>query len=422
MKKILLVLFALMLTVGAFAQKAKKSTAKKDLVKAEQLVNAGINDLKANPPVYDKFYEAWTLLENCMQDSLTNEEVNTWMLAGRCQVFFMNKMINERSSNNGQFKDVNAFFDNQEKLVTYFCKVDELTKRPPVFGKGRPKFINPEEVKKNHTLALQNAKSPRDNLLIAGNMLMEKDPALARHYLDIYFKTVNEPLFAELNLAETDSMLPEANLFYAMSLMKEAKVADDTLKAITYLEKAIPSKKNGQAVLVQLMQIYHAKGDMTNWAKYCQMGVDNYPTEPAFLVNFLNHQMAEQNWSEALKYSDLLIERFPDKDYGYYQKGAVYYQQKEYVKALEAFRKTVEVAPESVDAWAGIGNSAWMLAQNNASDKALSKKYYTEAIEGYEKAHEIAPDRSDVWGYPLYAIYNNSGNVAKAKQYQKYGK
>lgn len=422
MKKILLVSLALLLSTGAFAQKAKKSTAKKDLTKAEQLVNAGINDLKANPPSYDKFYQAWELLQGCMEDSLTLGEVNTWMLAGRCQVFFMNKMLNERTANNNQFKDINAFFDNQEKIVTYFCKVDALSKQPPTFGKGRPKFINPEDAKKNHTLALQNAKSPRDNLLIAGNMLMEKDPAMARHYLDIYFNTVDEPLFAELNLAETDSMLPEANLFYAMSLIKEAKTAEDTVKILGYLEKAVPSKKNGQAVLVQLMQIYHSQGNMEQWSKYCQMGIDNYPTEPAFLVNFLNYQMQEKKWDDALKYSEMLIERFPDKDYGYYQRGAIYYQQKNLDKALTAFEKAVEVAPESVDAWAGIGNSAWMLAQNNAANKELSKKYYAKAISGYEKAHEVAPERSDIWGYPLYAIYNNSGNTAKAKQYQKYNK
>lgn len=423
MKKILFVSLALLLSTSAFAQqKAKKSTAKKDLTKAEQLISNGINDLKLNPPSYDKFYEAWELLQNCMQDSLTLGEVNTWMLAGRCQVFFMNKMINERASNNNQFKDIDAFFDNQEKIVTYFCKVDELSKQPPVFGKGRPKFLSPEEVQKNHAFALQNAVSPRANLLIAGNNYMEKDPAKAMHYLDVYFKTVDEPLFAELNLAETDSMLPEANLFYAMALQKDAKTAADTAEVVKYLEKAIPSKRNGQAVLVQIMQVYHDKGDMETWAKYCKMGVDNYPTEVAFLNNYLNYLMQDQKWDEAMEACENLINRFPEKEYGYYQKAAIYYQKKELEKALEAFQKTLEVAPGSVDALAGVGNTTWMLAQNNATDKALSKKYYTQAIEAYEQARQLAPDRSEIWGYPLYAIYNNSGNVEKAKQFKKYSK
>ena len=421
MRKILFMSLALLITVNASAQKKQKSTAKADLTKAERLVNDGVNDLKATPPVYDKFYQAWELLQNCMQDSLTNGNTLTWSLAGRCQVFFMNKMLNERQANGGQFKDEMEFFDNQEKIVTYFSKMDSINTAPPTPGK-RQKMGNPEEIKTNHVFALNNAKAPRDNLLIAGNMLMEKNPAMARHYLDVYFSTFDAPIFKELNLHETDSMQYEANLFYAMTLIPEAKTAEDTAKVIKYLERALPSKKNGQAVYVQLMQIYHNQGNMTEWAKLCKQGVEQYPTEPAFLVNLLNYEMSQQNWDDALKYSDMLIERFPEKDYGYYQKGAIYYQQKDLEKAIVAFRKTTEVIPESVDAWAGVGNSAWMLAQNNASNKELSKKYYQEAIEGYEKAHEVAPDRDDIWGYPLYAIYNNSGNTAKAAQYKKYNK
>ena len=34
----------------------------------------------------------------------------------------------------------------------------------------------------------------------------------------------------------------------------------------------------------------------------------------------------------------------------------------------------------------------------------------------------MAPDNPDKWGYFLYAIYNNSGNAAKAKEFQKYSK
>lgn len=422
MKKILFISLALLLSMNAVAQK-KKSTAKADLTKAEKLLNEGLNDLKAKEPTYDKIYQAWDLLQNCMADSITNGDANTWSLAGRCQVFLMNKMLNERQANGGKFKDEMEFFDNQEKIVSLFSKMDEINNTPPSFAPGkRPKFVNPEEKQKNHEYALMNATAPRDNLLIAGNMLMEKNPEMARHYLDVYFSTFDSPLFREKNYHETDSMQYEAYLFYAMSLMPSMKTAADTAAVVQYLEKATPSKKNGQAVYVQLMQIYHEQGKMEEWAKYCRQGVEKYPTEPAFLVNLLNYEMGKQNWDEALKLADTLIERFPEKDYGYYQKGAIYYQQRKLEQAIEAFRKTTEIVPESVDAWAGIGNSAWMLAQNNADKKDVSKKYYDMAIEGYEKAHEVGPDREEIWGYPLYAIYNNTNNKTKAAQYKKYDK
>lgn len=426
MKKILFLSLALMLTVGAYAQKPKKSTAKSDLKKAQTLLTQAVDALKAGQTKtldYTKIDQAWELIQNCMDDELTNEEVETWETAGRCQVFYMNKMLNERTANNGQFADVNKFFDNQEKIVTYFCKMDAINSAPPVFdGKKRPKFRNPEDVKKNHEYAIMNAKAPRDNLLIAGNMLMEKDPKMARHYLDIYFKSFDEPLYKELNLHETDTMQYDANLFYAMSLIPEAKTAADTAQVVSYLQKAMPSKKNGQAVCVQIMQIYHSQGNMTEWAKVCRKGVQDYPEEPAFLVNLLNYEMGQKNWDEALRLANDLTTRFPDKDYGFYQRGAIYYQQKNLEKAIEAFTEATQHDPTSVDAWAGVGNSAWMLAQNNAANKTLSKKYYDLAIEAYEQAHTIAPDRSDVWGYPLYAIYNNTNNVAKAKEYKKYNK
>ncbi|MCQ2076073.1 MAG: tetratricopeptide repeat protein [Bacteroidaceae bacterium] len=426
MKKILFLSLALLLSVCAYAQKPKKSTAKADLKKAQTLLDKAVNELKTGASKtldYTKIDQAWELLQNCMEDPITNGGVDTWSTAGRCQVFYMNKMLNDRTANNGQFADVNAFFDNQERIVSYFSKMDSISSLPPKFdGKHMPKFVNPEEAKKNHDYALMNAKAPRDNLLIAGNMLMEKNPKQAMHYLDVYFSTFDAPLFRECNYHETDTMQYDANLFYAMCLIPEAKTPADTAKIISYLEKAMPSKKNGQAVCIQIMQIYHDQGNMTKWAEMCRKGVAEYPEEPAFLTNLLNFEMNSQNWDEALKLADKLIANFPDKDYGYYQRGAIYYQQRNLDKAIQAFTEATQHSPESVDAWAGVGNSAWMLAQNNASNKELSKKYYAQAIEAYEHAHDIAPDREDIWGYPLYAIYNNTQNTAKAAQYKKYNK
>ncbi len=58
----------------------------------------------------------------------------------------------------------------------------------------------------------------------------------------------------------------------------------------------------------------------------------------------------------------------------------------------------------------------------NKDKKAIADSWYKKAIKYYEQAKELAPDQSDQWGYPLYASYYNSGNMAKAKQYEKYSK
>ena len=416
MKKVLVIALAVVMALPTMAQKTK-STAKSDFKKAFTALNDAIKDPKAIN--YEKVDEAWTLIQPCMTDPATASDPEVWVTAGRCQVGYMQRMLNERAANGGQFKDNIEFFDNQEMLVQFFSKADELFKAPDEKGKTR----KPEEIASQHTFCQQNAVNPRNNLLIAGNMLMESDPAKSRHYLDDYFATFSDPLFAEMNYAETDSMQYDAYLFYAASLMNEKEhTAADTLQMIKYFEKALDSRSNGKVACIQLMQIYHEQGDMENWSKYCKLGVDKYPDEPAFLVNLLNHVMTEKDFTEASRLSDMLIERFPEKDYGYYQKAAILYQEKKLPEALTAFQKAAEVDPESVDAQAGIGNTAWMLAQNNAADKETAKKYYAQAIEAYEHAHEMAPDRDDIWGYPLYAIYNNSGNAKKAAEYKQYNK
>ena len=108
--------------------------------------------------------------------------------------------------------------------------------------------------------------------------------------------------------------------------------------------------------------------------------------------------------------------------YPYYFRAVALYNLEKYEDAFAAFEKGVEFKQDYLDCIIGAGNTATRIASMNKDKKAIADSWYKKAIKYYEQAKELAPDQSDQWGYPLYASYYNSGNMAKAKQYEKYSK
>lgn len=408
MKKILFACALLSVSTAMFAQKSA-------LTKANTLLGEALADVKQIK--YDKVDQAWEAIQGAMANPVTEVMPETWGTAGRIKAIYMNKMLTDRSLNGGEM-DMDAFFDNQYDIVTFYSKSDSLYKVPNAKGK----MAKDEDIAKNHTMALNNSHGARSNLLIAGNALMEKDPARCRKFLDLYFKSFKDPLFADLDLANTDSMLPDAYLFYAVSLQNEAKTPEDTTRVAEYFEKATASKKNAISAYIMLMDIAKNRDEMEKWAGYCNTGIEKFPTETAFPRNLINYYVRENKLDDAIATCDKMIQNFPEDDYGYYWKAVSYYQQNKNTEALEWFKKAAEVNAENPESWAGAGNSAWKLARDNQDNKAKAKPFYDEAIQHYLKVKELAPDKPELWGYFLYAIYNNSGNTKEAANYKQYSK
>ncbi len=404
MKKVLFTCAALLVSSATFAQKA-------NVTKAMSALNAA----SANPKEinYEKVAEAWELIQPAMTDPVSCIMPDTWYIAGRIKCLYMNKMLNDRAANGGQM-DMNAFFDNQYDIVTYYSKCDELEHTPNAKGKM------PKE--KYRTMNQTMATGPRQNLLIAASNLVNSDAKKCIKFLDLYFESFSDSLFNGIDLAAKDTMRNDAKYIYATALKSEAKSPADTTKVIEAYEQSLSSKTYAKNACFELMQIYKNKGQMDQWEKYCNMGVEQFPEETMFPKVLIVEKMNSKNWAEATKLCDGLIQNHPEDEWAYYNKALIVFNQEKFEEALEAFIKTTEIKSDYADAWVAAGKSAWKLAQDNATNKELSKSYYAKAIECFEKSRELEPDKPDLWGYSLYACYNNSGNIEKSKEFKQYAK
>lgn len=159
MKKVLLC--ALVMAAGtAFAQKSNLNKA-----------NAALTAFNANPKElkYEKLDEAWGLIQLAMEHPQTAVMADTWNTAARIQVFYMNKMLNDRNVT-GEL-DTKKFFENQKQIVELYSKCDELEHTPNNKGKLPKEVYRP--------LNQQVAKGARANLRNAGGMLAVSDPDLS---------------------------------------------------------------------------------------------------------------------------------------------------------------------------------------------------------------------------------------------------
>lgn len=425
MKKLIIICAAMLAVSGTMfgqnkeAEKARKAAIKeatKQMNDADTELNAAnlaYQALKADPSNADnleKFNtslaEAETLLKPALANETVAKEPKAWNVAGRIETLKMSRLLDQRQAT-GEM-DFNAFFESQYNIVKYFSMCDACEKQPDEKGKPREVVY--------HQLNLQLAQGPRQNLLIAGSNLFDKEPDACIKYMKLYFESFTDPFFASLELEKKDTMKNDAYYIFASAYM----VKNDTASAIPYLEKAVESNNYGQNAIFNLMQAY--KNDTPKKLQYMQLGYERYPQQAAFYKNLYQEYMNEKKFEEARAILNKVIETNEDvaeKTWASYYKAATYYNEEKNQEAFDAFVMASELNPDYVEAYEGAGNCAWKLAMNEAK-KDVAKGWYEKAITYYEKVRELVPNESDRWGYFLYAIYNNSGNATKAKQFAKY--
>ena len=396
-KSVMTIALLSVLSVGAYAQKSAVNKAKLAL----NAVNADPKNIK-----YEKLDEAWELIQPAMTNPESASEPETWSIAGRCQAFYMNKMLNERQAT-GQMDNL-KFFENQYNIVSFLSKCDELEHQPTAKGKPRKREF--------HDSNFLLAKGPRTNLWIAGTNLFSDNPDLAIKYLDLYLKTLTDSLFHEADLEHTDTVVNDAKYIMASAYMAK----QDTVSALPYLNESVESNSYGKNALYNLMQYYKPR-DINKWKEVCSKGFAQYPSEGVFYKNLYQEYANEHDYSKALGVLEKAIENDPTDEFAHYYRAATYYNNGNMSEAFNAFVETIGVNAEYLEAYTGAGTCAWKLAQDS-KDKAKSKEYYDLAIKYFEEARKLAPENSDAWGYQLYAVYNNSGNAAKAAEFKKYAK
>jgi tetratricopeptide (TPR) repeat protein len=181
----------------------------------------------------------------------------------------------------------------------------------------------------------------------------------------------------------------------------------------------------------RLLQIARQEKDDAAAMKVLQDALVAYPTNKGFMLEELNMYISAGRGKEALDKIDRAIAADPTNSNLYAVKGSILDQDKQPAKALEAYRKAVEVDPANFDANFNLGvynynkaaelytkASKMSLAEYQKSGKkyeADGKKYFQESLPYFEKALQAQPDDRAVIS-SLQKAYLRVGRTADSER------
>lgn len=388
------VLFSMVLLLAAgftFAQeksiKEAKSIAnevKPDFAKAEQLINGALS----NPE--------------------TKDNAETWDVAG-----FIQKRINEKEMENAYLRkpyDTLKVYNSALDMCRYYFKCDELAQVPNEKGKIKNKYRKP------NSAAILAA---RPNLINGGIQFFNLDKNKeALDFFATYVDIAVNPMFEKENLLQTDTILPQIAYYASLAAAK----IKDYPSVLKYAPFAQNDKEVGKFAMEFVSTALIAQGDTAKWIASLKEGIQKYPEHPFFLGHLIEYYSNNNKYDEAMQFADGMLAKNANDVFSLYVKGYLYHNMKDYDKAIEFYKKTIEVAPDHAEAYSNLGLIYCLQAQDFSEkattdvndpkykeDQATLKSFYEKARPNYEKARELKPEQKDLWLNGLYRVYYNLG-------------
>lgn len=389
MKRVLFSMVLLLVASFTFAQeknvKEAKSIAnevKPDFAKAEELINQALT----NPE--------------------TKDNAETWDIAGLIQ-----KKRSEKEMENAYLRkpyDTLQVYNSALNMCKYYFKCDELAQIPNEKGKIKNKF------RKANSAAIL---AERGNLINGGIQFFNQDKNKeALQFFATYVDIATNPMFEKENLLETDTVLPQIAYYASLAAAK----MEDYPTVLKYAPYAANDKEVGKYAMEFISTALKAEGDTAKWIASLKEGIQKYPDHPFFFGHLIDYYSNNNKYDEAMQFADDMLANDPNNTFYLYVKGYLYHNMKDYDKAIEFYKKTIEVDPAYAEAYSNLGLIYCLQAQD-FSEKATTdvndpkykedqntlKAFYEKAKPNYEKARELKPDQKDLWLNGLYRVYYN---------------
>ena len=389
MKKVVLSVVMLLVAGFAFAQEKAVKEAKK--------IANGVNP---------DFAQAEELINGALTNPETKDMAETWNVAG-----FIQKRRSEKEMESAYLRkpyDTLQVYKSALDMCKYYLKCDELAQIPNEKGKIKNKY------RKNNAMAI---KGERGNLINGGIQFFNEDKNKeALEYFGMYVSLPSQPMFAEDEELKADTLLPQIAYYASLAAMK----LEDYASVLKYAPAAKDDKEVGKFAMEFVSTALKAQGDTAQWISSLQEGVQKYPEHPFFFGNLIDYYSSNKKFDEAMAFADEMIAKDPANPFNVYVKGYLYHNMEDYDKALEYYKKTIELDPSYAEAYSNIGLIYCLKAQDFSGkatsdvndpkyqeDMATLKKFYEEAKPYYEKARELKPDQKDLWLNGLYRVYYN---------------
>ncbi len=397
MKKVLFLIALSMVSFSAFAQ-VKSVKEAKSLAESK------------------KFDQAENLINQALTNDETKDLASTWNTAAEIQ----KKIYDEEYTKSYLKQDYDApkMYGCLYNMFEYYTKCDELEQIPDEKGKVKIKFR-----KQNSEIM----KTERPNLINGGVYYFnENKNADAYKFFSMYIDSANSPLLESQNLMATDTFINMIAYYATLAAIKMAQDNQDNPEAqkanyqqvLKYSQLAAKDPENGNYGLEFEATAYKALGDTVKWLNTLQQGVETFSDNQFFFGHLVDYYSNSGKYDEALGFTDKMIAKNGETPFIMYVKGYLYQNMKEYDKAIDAYKKTIELDPNYAEAYSNLGLSYCQQGLDYA-EKATSdlndpkyqeeqvkiKQFYESAKPYYEKARELKPESKDLWLNGLYTIY-----------------
>lgn len=387
MKKLVLST-ALLLTAGfTFAQE--------DAVKqAKRLMNSG--DLS----------QAETLIEGAVTNAETKDLASTWNLAGKIQQKIYDEEM--KKAYIAQPFDTARMHNSNYKMIEYFLQCDELEQIPNEKGKVKFKF------RKDDAAAIV---ANRPALVEGGNYYYTNgDDKSALKFWGMYIDLAEKPILADMNIMKVDTFIPMIAYYSTVSALR----AEDYDAVLKYSKFACNHPEFGEDVTDFTLRAYLAKGDSAQWLASLKESITKYPDNQFFFASLIDYYVNSGNLDEALNFGESMLQKHPDDPNTIFVVGYIYQSLKKYDKAVELYKKAIELDPTSARSYSYLGRTYFDQAAEAERNMPIDindpdyAKYQEARVEFlklakpyYEKARELAPDQKILWVNELYLIYYN---------------
>jgi tetratricopeptide (TPR) repeat protein len=365
------------------------------------------------------FAKADSLIESALIDPATKDEPNTWNVAGHVQ-----KRINEKEMESAYLRkpyDTLKAYDSSYKMIQYFLKCDELAQIPNEKGKIKNSYR-----KANASILLIE----RPNLINGGIQYFNlNNNKKALDFFATYIDLATTPMLEKENLLKKDTLMPQVAYFACLAAAR----IEDYPSIIKYALHGVSDKETGKYVFEFLATAYKVQNDTLNWVKTLNEGVKIFPEYTFFFGNLIDYYSNNNQYNEALTFTDEMLASEPENTFYLYVKAYLYHSIKDYDKAIEYYKKVIEIDSQYAEAYSNLGLVYCVKAQeysdktatvdiNNANykkEQQIIRKFYEEARPCYEKARLLKPQQTDLWMQGLYRVYYNLGLGAEFEEIEK---
>lgn len=311
-----------------------------------------------------------------------------------------------------QSYDKESYYDNLAGMFENWMKCDIYDATPDAKGKVKPK----------HRTANSARLLPERRNLVNGGIYYFSESenfAKAQKCFSVYVDCASSALFAESNLAESDTLLPIIGHYATIASLKNK----DYDAAIKYSEWGIKSSE-GKASMEFKAEAYKEKGDTENYIKTLKEGLQKFPQNNFFLSNLCDYYVNNNKVDEALQMVDEMVKDDPSNYYSWFIKGYLLWEAKRFDEAIDALKKSISIKDDFYEAQVCVGDCYQMKAQAYGKDTPLDKfdakvnsQFYADALPYYEKAYQLNPNDRNLIIY-LHRCYYNTGNKEKADEFE----